>query len=155
MHLILWRHAEAADGFPDVKRELTPTGHQQARNMATWLRTRLPGNVRVIASPAERAKQTASALTRNFEIVQEIAPAASCNEVLSASGWPHADGTVVLVGHQPTLGAVASTLLTGRALQWNVNKGAIWWFRARVWEEHVETSLRAVISPGLLTKGQA
>ena len=41
MDLILWRHAEAIDGMPDLARKLTPKGAKQAREMAAWLRPRL------------------------------------------------------------------------------------------------------------------
>jgi len=34
MDLILWRHAEAADGLADIKRELTRKSHKQARDIA-------------------------------------------------------------------------------------------------------------------------
>ena len=34
MELLLWRHAEAEDGFPDAERRLTPRGEQQAQRMA-------------------------------------------------------------------------------------------------------------------------
>ncbi len=34
MDLLLWRHAEAEDGTPDLKRKLTPRGEKQARQMA-------------------------------------------------------------------------------------------------------------------------
>jgi phosphohistidine phosphatase, SixA len=43
MELILWRHAEAEDGSPDLERELTGKGHKQAEKMAAFLRPRLPG----------------------------------------------------------------------------------------------------------------
>ena len=34
MDLILWRHAEAEPGEPDLERALTPKGVKQARRMA-------------------------------------------------------------------------------------------------------------------------
>ena len=77
MHLILWRHAEAIDSVPDLERELTRKGHRQARKMAAWLNQQLPSRVRVIASPAKRAQQTASALADKIECVDSIAPGAS------------------------------------------------------------------------------
>ena len=155
MQLILWRHAEAVDGFPDLKRELTHAGHRQARDMANWLQTRLPKDFRIIVSPAERARQTASALTFDFEVSKAIAPGASCDAVLDASGWPHAGGTVVVVGHQPTLGETAATLLAGRPLAWTIKKGAIWWLHKRTSRAPMDIVLKAVMSPGLLAKEHA
>ncbi|MBS1211256.1 MAG: sixA [Proteobacteria bacterium] len=58
MDLLLWRHAEAEDGIPDLKRKLTPRGEKQAQQMATWLKTHAPENLRIVASPAKRCQQT-------------------------------------------------------------------------------------------------
>lgn len=148
MDLILWRHAEAADGTPDLERELTRTGHRQARDMAKWLRKRLPANARVISSPARRAMQTAHALSKNAEIVAEIAPGASFGTLMAAAGWPGGSGTIVLVGHQPELGQAAAKLLTNSARTWSIRKGAIWWFTCRAGNKQV--ALRAVMSPDFL-----
>ena len=60
MELILWRHAEAEDGYPDLERALTEKGHEQAKKMADWLKSRLPKDTQVLVSPAKRAQQTAS-----------------------------------------------------------------------------------------------
>ena len=42
MDLILWRHAEAEEGGPDLERRLTPKGRKQAKRVAAWLLQRLP-----------------------------------------------------------------------------------------------------------------
>ncbi len=150
MHLILWRHAEAEDGLPDIKRELTRKGQRQAQRMASWLQQRLPANVRVISSPAERAKQTAAALTDKFEVVDSIAPDASAAAIIDAAGWPAARRAVVLVGHQPTLGETAATLLARKRLPWSIKKGAVWWFTHRERDGHGQVLLHAVMSPDML-----
>jgi phosphohistidine phosphatase len=150
MDLILWRHAEAADGLPDIKRELTRKGLKQARDMAAWLQPRLPGPVSVIASPAERTLQTAGAFAHDFVVNGSVAPGAPAQAVLDAAGWPDAPGPVILVGHQPTLGEAAAMLLTGKPLPWSIKKGAIWWFRRRVRDGHARVVLRAVMSPEFL-----
>jgi len=150
MDLILWRHAEAVDGLPDIKRELTRKGHKQARDIAAWLTPRLPGSVSVVTSPAERALQTAAAFTRDFVVNGSIAPGASAQAVLEAAGWPATGDSVLLVGHQPALGEAAAMLLTGKPLPWSIKKGAIWWFRRRARDGHVQVVLRAVMSPELL-----
>ena len=36
MDLILWRHAEAEPGEPDLGRRLTAKGHKQAERMGEW-----------------------------------------------------------------------------------------------------------------------
>jgi len=54
MNLILWRHAEAEDGPPDLERRLTPRGQKHAQQVAEWLLQRLPAKFVVLASPARR-----------------------------------------------------------------------------------------------------
>jgi phosphohistidine phosphatase len=154
MELILWRHAEAEIGEPDLGRKLTSRGEKQARRVAEWLHAQLPDSARILASPAARAQQTARALTdithRKFRTVDEIAPGASVGDVLTAADWPRAKGSIVIVGHQPTLGHVASYLLAGRSLEWSVKKAGVWWLSWREREGHEQTVLRSVISPDLL-----
>ena len=144
MDLILWRHAEAEDGMPDLARELTPKGHKQAAQIAQWLKPRLPKDTRILVSPAQRTQQTAQALTSHFDTVQEISPGASYRDLLDATGWPDQKGAVVVVGHQPTLGQVAAWVLSGEAEEWTIKKGALWWFGYRA---HVV--VKAVMTPDL------
>lgn len=150
MDLILWRHAEAEDGVPDSARKLTGKGLKQAQAMAEWLKPRLPKHTRIIASPAKRTQQTATALDDDFETVREIGPGASAKAVLAAAGWPDAKGAVVVVGHQPTLGEVAALLLSGDPMEWNIRKGAVWWFSHKTKGDVVEMVLRTSISPDML-----
>lgn len=150
MHLLLWRHAEAVDSVPDLERELTRKGHRQAGRIATWLNQQLPSRMRVIASPARRARQTASALADKFEIVESIAPGASASDILKETGWPDARQSVVLVGHQPTLGETAALILSGKTLPWSIKKGAVWWFTYRLRDGKPQVLLRAVMSPEML-----
>ena len=150
MDLILWRHAEAEDGLPDAKRGLTARGHKQAKRVARWLKKRLPADARLLTSPAVRAVQTAEALERPYEVNEKLGSGASASGLLGAVGWPHVGGTVVVVGHQPTLGRAAALLLTGDAADWSVRKGALWWFARRSRNGSLETVLRAVIAPDLL-----
>lgn len=150
MDLILWRHAEAVDGTPDRSRKLTAKGAKQAQDVANWLRPRLPKHTRIIVSPAERTLQTATALTEDFEIVRDLAPDAAPEAVLAAAGWPEHKGAVLVIGHQPTLGLLASLLIAGDPMPWSVKKGAVWWLSHRVRGEQPQVVLRAVISPDLL-----
>jgi len=150
MELVLWRHAEAEDGMPDAARVLTPKGRKQARAIAKWLRKRLPGDCRVVASPAARAQETAAALDLPFATSTEIDVGASAAAVLAAAGWPAGGGTVLVVGHQPTLGRAAALALTGRAADWPVKKGAVWWLARRARGGDAEVVLRAVLGPDLV-----
>jgi len=147
MDLILWRHAEAEPGEPDLGRRLTAKGLKQAERMAAWLDRHLPDGTRVLASPADRAQQTALALKRKFKTVEEIAPGASVAAVLAAAGWPDARQPVLVVGHQPTLGAVAAFLMSGEEAYWSVKKGGVWWLTNRDRGGASAIVLRVVIGP--------
>jgi phosphohistidine phosphatase len=148
MDLVLWRHAEAEDGADDAARALTRKGAQQAARMAEWLDARLPRSARVLASPAVRAQQTARTLSREMETVQALKPGAQPAAVLRAAGWPGGPGTIVDVGHQPALGAAAALALTGKAAQWRLRKGGLWWISAEAGES--SAVVIAVMSPDLL-----
>jgi len=135
MDLILWRHAEAVgenEAEDDLARALTAKGERQAERMAEWLNRRMAHSTRVLASPAVRCQQTAKALGRKVRTITDLAPGGSVETVLRAARWPDAAEPVLIVGHQPTLGYVASLVVTGSAQPWAVKKGAVWWIRCRV-----------------------
>jgi phosphohistidine phosphatase len=147
MELIVWRHTEAEDSSPDVARKLTTKGEKQAQKMASWLKERIKKPVRILVSPAVRTQQTVTALSAKFETSTEVGIGASAERILRVAGWPDAEGTVLVIGHQPTLGQVAAILLTGQESDWKVEKGAVWWFSTSVkWGDPV-TVLRAMITP--------
>ena len=147
MDLILWRHAEAEPGEPDLDRRLTSKGIKQAARVATWLERHLPDRCRVLVSPAQRAQQTALALGRKFKTMPELAPGASVASVLAAANWPESREPVLIVGHQPTLGEVASLLLAGEEAGWSIRKGALWWLSDRDREGSAAVLLRVAIGP--------
>jgi phosphohistidine phosphatase len=151
MELILWRHAEAEDPGPqgDFARDLTKKGRKQAERMAEWLRPRLEGKWRVIASPAARAMQTAQALGVDFEVEPGIDPTRSANDLLRAVDWPNAD-KVIAVGHNPTFGEAAARLVGGAQGEVAFRKGAIWWFATRERAGRVETVVKAVMAPEMI-----
>lgn len=147
MDLILWRHAEAEDGTPDLERELTGRGRKQASRMADWLNPRLPPDIRILASPAARTLQTAQALGREYEVEPALAPGASAAAILAAADWPDATHPVLIVGHQPTLGHVAARLLAGVDGEVSVKKAGVWWFQSRIRDGELQVVLRAVAGP--------
>jgi phosphohistidine phosphatase len=145
--LILWRHAEAEPGEPDMGRRLTAKGIKQAERVAAWLDGHLPDTTKILVSPADRAQQTALALKRKFRVVQDLAPGASAAEVLASAGWPDGREPVLVVGHQPTLGEVAASLLAGEERPWSVRKAAVWWLSNRVRDGTASVVLKVVIGP--------
>jgi len=147
MELVLWRHADAEEGSNNAARRLTPKGIEQARRVAAWLDARLSQEARLLVSPARRARQTAQALSRAFTISPAVNSDAQAADVLRAAGWPSATGTVVVVGHQPTLGAAAALAITGTAAPWRLKKCGVWWISC---DSDGAMTVVAVISPKLL-----
>lgn len=152
MDLILWRHADAEDGSPDLERALTAKGRKQARRMGEWLDSQLPDSCRILSSPALRCLQTAEGLGRKFKVAPELAPDAEPQAVLRAANWPASRECVLVIGHQPTLGQVAALLQSGAPQYWEVKKANAWWFTLADPQDPAGVILRAVMSPALLGK---
>ncbi len=142
MELILWRHADAEDGKPDLERKLTPKGEKQAKRVAQWLIDHLPEQCLVVASPAVRAQQTAAALGVQVKTDKALAPGASVEQILAAVNTQE---TVVIVGHQPDLGRAVAHLVAGVCSEWHIEKGGFWWLSGEA-----PVAVRAVLSPDLL-----
>ena len=151
MDLILWRHCEAEPGEPDLGRRLTSKGLKQAERMAAWLDAHLPDSARVLVSPADRAQQTAQALSRKFRTVRRTRARRRRRRLADGrANWPDSREPVLVVGHQPTLGACASFLLSGEEVWWSVRKGAVWWLSNRGKEGSAAVVLKAVQGPDFL-----
>ena len=150
MELILWRHAEAEDGMDDLARALTPKGWHQAEQMAAWIKGQLPADVRIVASPAVRTRETADALDLPYEIDHEIAPDASADQLLAASGWPDSHGLVILVGHNPAISVLASRLAGAEASSVVLRRAAAWWYACKTDGIDRQLTLKTVMTPSLL-----
>lgn len=149
MDLLLWRHAEAEEGVPDLKRQLTRRGEKQAQKMGEWIRKNAPKDMRIVVSPALRCQQTAGALALPFDTDKRLGTDGDVCSLLAAVGWPDGDegGAVLVVGHQPTLGRTAALLLSGGEAEWTIKKGALWWFSNRTRLGETQTVLRTAASP--------
>ena len=155
MNLILWRHAEAEYGPPDLARQLTEKGRRQASSIAFWLRAHLPPESSVWASQAARSQQTAAYLVQDYRILPEL------NPEINARTLPHlletigSRDTVVIVGHQPWLGELSAFLLNGdwrNEAYWSYKKGGFWWFQVKSDGTHFHAKLKAALTPDILMK---
>ena len=149
MELVLWRHCDAESTLPDDARRLSARGRDEAARIGRWLSPRLPADCRIIVSPALRAQQTAQALQRPFATTDQLAPGATVDDVLSAAGWPDAASTVLVVGHEPTLGAVAGVLLGARDVARPLGKGEVVWLKPGA-GDGVPATLVATMAPDTL-----
>lgn len=153
MNLLLWRHGtadETDDATSDALRGLSTRGRKQVAQIAGWLQTRLPSEYTIYTSPALRTQQTAEALTSDYRVSEALGPDATPTHILNEIGWPGHRGTVIIVGHQPALGRLASFLIFGEELDVSIKKGALWWIANRDREDRAQNVLRAVASPDLV-----
>lgn len=120
--LLLLRHAIAEDAHaeqPDEDRRLTGEGKRKLREVAAGMRAlELPVEV-VLTSPLRRAEETAAIVAEVYdledhvEVTPALAPGGGAARVFEALGAHRRAAGIVLVGHQPDLGELASTLLVG------------------------------------------
>jgi|SRR5688572_754940 len=125
MNLYLMRHGLAVErGAPgydsDRERPLTPKGERKVRRVGEALAKMEVSFDAVLSSPLIRAQQTADVLSDEMKtkgkvlLTEHLAPGGSIKEMVNL--LQHLPGTpqeVLLVGHEPDLGGLAATLLTG------------------------------------------
>jgi len=133
MDVWLLRHAAAEDRAPsgrDADRQLTAEGRRRARAVGKGLAVLEPGIARIVTSPYVRARQTADAaaealgLPGSLSESRALEPERNPEEILreiTAGG----DGDVLLVGHQPHLGALLGLLVGGSELEIPMRKASV------------------------------
>jgi phosphohistidine phosphatase len=112
VRLFLVRHAEAEPGEPDDLRTLTPHGRRQAQELGERFARHGIKPDTVLSSPLLRARQTAEGIAGAVGVAAEpherLAPGATADDVRAAvTGRGE---TVVVVGHQPDCGQIASAI---------------------------------------------
>jgi phosphohistidine phosphatase len=114
--LVLVRHAEAGSAVADAERQLTERGGREAVAVGRWLAGVGVVADRVVVSPARRARQTwdraAEALPSAprpllDERLYENTPDSA---LLVVRETPEDVGTLVVVGHNPSVGRLAHAL---------------------------------------------
>lgn len=117
MKLWILRHGEARpQTSSDAARELTAHGGEQVRGSAVHLQG-LPLQ-KIIASPYERARQTAELVRQVLDFQQQVSiapwltPDSNPRQVLAELDEQDAEH-VLLVSHQPLVGALTGLLVHG------------------------------------------
>jgi phosphohistidine phosphatase len=122
-HLVmLLRHAiaeQTSGSGRDADRRLTGEGKRKLREVAAGMRAlELPVDA-ILTSPLRRAQETAAILAGAYdagdrvEVTPALAPGSEPDHVLKALGSCRSAFGVVLVGHEPQMGELVSTLLVG------------------------------------------
>jgi phosphohistidine phosphatase len=118
--LLLIRHAQAGHAAVDADRPLTAAGTQQAAAIGAWLKRSGLVPDRVVVSPARRAAQTwedaAAPLAPGLSPVVDARIYDNTVETLLATirDTPAEVQTVAVVGHNPSIGSLASILDGGQ-----------------------------------------
>jgi len=127
MRLYVCRHGEAIDSTPggptDAMRWLTVRGRAGAREVGTVIRERDGGVERIVSSPLVRAVQTAEGMAGALGFADEIAvePALAGAEsvrglVERVARHGREAASLLVVGHQPLVSALASALTGSTSL---------------------------------------
>lgn len=122
MELYLLRHAIAHDlgedgSKTDTERSLTREGTRRMRAAAVGMRTMGLDFGRILTSPLVRAEQTARIVgdvlrcTERIEPCEELRPGGGGERLIA--GLSDETKPVLLVGHEPDLGLLASRLVWG------------------------------------------
>ena len=122
---LIMRHGEAAPGFPDHARLLTPSGEREADTMARWLASRVEQGELTLpmlyASPYVRAQQTAQrisdALGVPLNTLSFITPEDPPSDVSEWLLTHRDDAPIMLVSHMPLVGDLAGLLVEGAPSQ--------------------------------------
>jgi phosphohistidine phosphatase len=121
--LLLLRHAEAAaarHGQPDIERPLTDHGRTEALDAAECMAAAQLRIDTVLVSPALRTRETAIIVAAELDIAEELQfdPALYLGEpaeLLSPlQRCPDSVQTVLMVGHNPGLSALAQQFMGGK-----------------------------------------
>ena len=123
--VLIMRHGEAAPGFPDHARLLTPRGEREAETMARWLASRVEQGELTLpmlyASPYVRAQQTAQrisdALGVPLNTLSFITPEDPPSDVSEWLLTHRDDAPIMLVSHMPLVGDLAGLLVEGAPSQ--------------------------------------
>jgi phosphohistidine phosphatase len=136
MNLFFLRHGKAfprgPKWRPDSKRPLTREGEEKMKEAARGMAALEVSFDLILASPYARAWRTAEILAEAYGAkklfeTSHLAPEAEAKDIIDEINGNFASfQQVVLVGHEPFLSALLSTLLTGAGgLSIDLKKGAL------------------------------
>lgn len=121
LQLVLVRHAIAEERGPawpdDDERPLTRDGLRKWKRGARGLVSLVPQIDTLLTSPLVRTVQTAEVLAKlaspspKLQLFEPLRPGTRPTAIIAALRAKSLKGTVVLVGHEPTLSELASELL--------------------------------------------
>jgi phosphohistidine phosphatase len=122
MDLFILRHGKAgkATGGPDdATRALTRKGKEEINQVAVWIKEQNFLFDTIATSPLKRARQTAAIVASELdredrlEVWDELAPGGDPDTVCYNASQQGNDTAVLIVGHEPALSGLISTIISG------------------------------------------
>ena len=137
MNLYVVRHAIAADlgtdgSYDDSQRPLTEMGRKKMHDIAGGLHAFDVNLNLILSSPYLRARETAEILADVFKMKdrlvfsENLVPPGYIAELIDEVNEKYPVGSLAIVGHEPTLSALPSMLLSGKpSLNITMKKGGV------------------------------
>ena len=122
MDLFILRHGKAGqspDGGNEAARVLTADGMAEIKKVARWMQSKKYEFSVIATSPLARAYETAEIIARSLDqqdrltIWDELAPGGDRGEVCRRVAQYGEQASVLLVGHEPALSMLISTIISG------------------------------------------
>jgi phosphohistidine phosphatase len=150
----LMRHGQAAAG-PEAERRLTPSGEEAAARVAARCRAAGAAPALILTSTYHRAVQTAEIAARvlgsqaPIERHAGLLPCGSPFDVWDLVRERRPEGDLLIVAHEPLLGALAALLLDAPTLRIEVVTAAVLAIAVERWTGQPGGSLLWMIAPSL------
>jgi phosphohistidine phosphatase len=122
MDLFILRHGKAeksSDGTPDAARALTREGKEEVQRVARWMKGNKIRFDAIASSPLKRARGTAKIIAtvlgqeNRLTLWDELAPGGDQDTVCYNASHYGEKATVLIVGHEPALSLLISTIIGG------------------------------------------
>jgi phosphohistidine phosphatase len=164
MKIYLVRHAIAIDfgtqGYNDDSlRPLTKEGRAKMKRIASALKALEVMPNLIVTSPYVRARQTAEVVIEGIGYQGELAqsfnliPSADSGDMIKEINKKYAVDELMLVGHEPSMSALTSVLLTGNSnLSINFKKGGVFCLTVDDLQRGHKAVVEWYIPPGIATK---
>lgn len=135
MEIYLMQHGQSFSKEADPERSLTPEGEIQIEASAQALQKMGLGFDLVVTSPKKRARQTAEIVAQKLDypineikVTETLQPTAPAPEAIAFLKAYEDKGRVLLAGHLPSLGEIASDLLSeGSKVSIHFEMGGLCW----------------------------
>lgn len=119
MEIYLMQHGEAHAEDQDPERSLTPGGEDQIRSSGKALKKLGVDVDLIVSSPKKRARQTAEIVAgelgypkEGIAVTEALEPLAPAEDAIAYLGRLGDKGKMLLAGHLPSLGEIASNLMS-------------------------------------------